>query len=207
LVSSVTTGCLKADEEAEVSSSPPATSPVPEESSEAEDSKSDEQAEPKKEPASADDKATPKVKVTLGGLSKKGGALDVGGKKGKSRDRSQEGEVPGAPKKAPSDPAELAAIATGSKLSEKDVREVAEAHLDDIGKCYARESGEGPLHMEVRLTVGPTGLVQDASVEVKEAAESMKECVVKAVGSWEFPPPEGGGVVKLRYPFTLQPID
>jgi len=205
IVSSATIGCLKSDEEAKRSRARPSAQ-EPDEKSEAEQDDSVAQSEP---PASSAEPAAPKVKVTLDET------LDDAGKGGKkssgvpSRPRpgrriADEGE---GPSDAFGDPSELAAIATGSKLSEKDIRKVAEAHLDDIGGCYARESVDGPLHMEVRLTVGPGGEVTDASVDVEGATESMKECVVKAVGDWEFPAPEGGGVVKLRFPFTLQPID
>ena len=31
-------------------------------------------------------------------------------------------------------------------------------------------------------------------------------CIARAVRRWKFPPPEGGGIVVVTYPFVLQQV-
>lgn len=192
-------GCLQAEKKEDSEAAPPVAAP-PVEQAEPEataDPKADEKSGGRKSKVAedADSNAAPRVKVTLGDLAE-------------SRPSNRPGKrgIRGGPGDD-SQPAPLAATAIGSKMSEEDVRKVAEANADAIGSCYLSESGSEALRLDVRLTVGSTGQVLEASVEAEDASEAMKECVVKAVGKWEFPPPKGGGVVKLRYPFTLEPID
>jgi len=90
---------------------------------------------------------------------------------------------------------------------ETEIRE----HLAQIRYCYQR-----PLTLQPNLSgkvvykfvISADGTV--SSVEVKEttlAQAAVESCVSEVIQKMEFPPPRGGGIVIVSYPFIFRPAD
>ena len=73
--------------------------------------------------------------------------------------------------------------------------------------CYeqglqARPDLEG--RVVTRFLIGPTGAVASATVQSSDLGDGRVEsCIANAVRRWTFPQPEGGGIVRVSYPFLL----
>jgi hypothetical protein len=93
-------------------------------------------------------------------------------------------------------------------LSKEVIRRVIHRHLPEVRACYeqrlnARPDLEGRL--AVQFVIIGTGIVQVAATKTSDLHDPIVEqCVVNAVRRWIFPQPEGGGVVKVTYPFVMQ---
>jgi TonB family protein len=56
----------------------------------------------------------------------------------------------------------------------------------------------------IKFTIGAGGKVTEASITESQTNDpQVDECVLTAARAWVFPPPEGGGVVKVSYPFHV----
>jgi len=56
-----------------------------------------------------------------------------------------------------------------------------------------------------KCIIAPTGAVQTAIKASSTVGNPQLEgCIVNAVRRWNFPAPEGGGIVAVTYPFLLQ---
>ena len=64
--------------------------------------------------------------------------------------------------------------------------------VDKTGKYNV----DNPAHVKALKSQGFT--------ESNLAVSSVGQCISNAVRRWQFPTPEGGGVVTVNYPFTLQ---
>ena len=61
---------------------------------------------------------------------------------------------------------------------------------------------EGRVTMEWRIL--PDGTVEDANVaEDALEDETVLRCFRGVIGRLEFPPPDGGGEITVRYPFNM----
>jgi hypothetical protein len=94
-------------------------------------------------------------------------------------------------------------------LSKVAIRRVVRAHLDEVRHCYNQRLVRNPTlagRVVVQFTIGPRGDVPVAVVRESNLSDgSVGNCIAKAVKTWEFPAPEGGGNVVVSYPFALEP--
>ncbi|RLB57256.1 MAG: hypothetical protein DRJ42_00725 [Deltaproteobacteria bacterium] len=93
-------------------------------------------------------------------------------------------------------------------LSSEVIRRVVRRHVNEVRFCYDQGLMRKPnLAGTVTLSfiIAPTGAVQAASIQSSTLGDSAVEgCISRAWRRWQFPAPDGGGVVMVRYPMTLQ---
>ena len=96
-------------------------------------------------------------------------------------------------------------MTTGTSL----VRRIVRQHINEVRYCYEQELPRHPAlagRLLVQFVVAGTGRVMTSFVESSTLADPrVGMCVTEAVRRWEFPKPEGGGLVQVSYPFQLQP--
>lgn len=96
-------------------------------------------------------------------------------------------------------------------LSPEAIRRVVLRNLGQVNHCYEQGLATNPNaagRVVVRFVIGGTGSVLNSSpTENSLGVPSVGDCVANAVRRWQFPAPEGGGVVTVNYPFNLQPAD
>ncbi|MEZ4410202.1 MAG: AgmX/PglI C-terminal domain-containing protein [Polyangiales bacterium] len=89
------------------------------------------------------------------------------------------------------------------------IRRVVRRHSNEVRSCYAQGLAQDPQlagRVTVRFAIGSEGRVIGVTVvEDTLPSPSVGECIARAVRRWEFPQPEGGGVVTVSYPFTFMP--
>jgi TonB family protein len=87
------------------------------------------------------------------------------------------------------------------------IQRVIRAHLSQVRYCYERALTAQPTlagRVTVSFVIGPSGAVQSASIQSGTLGHAETEqCIVAAVQRFTFPPPEGGGIVAVHYPFVL----
>jgi hypothetical protein len=93
-----------------------------------------------------------------------------------------------------------------SGLSAHVIRVVVRYHLPEIEACYEPHAGTHRGVVRVRWIVDVDGSVREAIV-VDGLHAPIDECVTARVREWRFPPPSGGGLVSVTYPFTLTNTD
>ena len=126
-----------------------------------------------------------------GGLSGYGrGAGGLGGRRASSPD-----VVPGT------------AEVRGS-LDKEIIRRIIRRHINEVKFCYERElvRNAGLVgRVMIQFTIAGTGQVM-ASLVQSSTLNSMpvEQCIAQAVRRWEFPKPQGGGIVVVTYPFVLK---
>lgn len=93
-------------------------------------------------------------------------------------------------------------------LSKEVIRRIIRRHINEVRFCYEQELNSRPDlqgRVGVKFIISPTGAVQTAAVAKSTLGNAKAEqCIVKAVRRWNFPAPEGGGIVVVTYPFVLQ---
>lgn len=94
------------------------------------------------------------------------------------------------------------------RISKKVIRRGIEAHLDEVRACYT-EALEAwrTLHglIKVRFVIAPDGSVIEAvPVYDSSGVPALGCCIARVVRAWEFPPPDGGGMIIVQYPFLLE---
>lgn len=96
-------------------------------------------------------------------------------------------------------------------LSPEAIRRVVLRNLGQVNHCYEQGLATSPNiagRVVVRFVIGGTGSVMGSNVADNSlGVPSVGECIANAVRRWQFPAPEGGGVVTVNYPFNLQPAD
>lgn len=92
-------------------------------------------------------------------------------------------------------------------LSQDEIRRVFRRHVNQIRYCYERELTKDPSlagRIEVKLVIGQDGSVASAQVERDTMRnDAVATCIVGRIKRFRFPPPEGGGIVVVRYPFVF----
>jgi len=92
-------------------------------------------------------------------------------------------------------------------LSPEAIRRVVLRNLGQVSHCHEQSLASNPGasgRVIVRFLIGPTGAVQGSSVAASSYPNaSAAQCIASAVRRWQFPSPEGGGVVSVNYPFNL----
>ena len=75
--------------------------------------------------------------------------------------------------------------------------------------CYEQELTRKPTlggRVVVNFAIAGTGQVLTSVLQSSTMANaSVENCTVQAVKRWQFPAPEGGGLVTVTYPFVLSP--
>jgi len=116
--------------------------------------------------------------------------------------------VAAACQEGPAQPSGAAAVeAPRGVLAKESVKGVIDSHIGAVKACYERalQSARPDLAGKVvaHWTIAADGSVQGASIRDDELGEkSVAECIVKEIGGWHFPAPEGGSVT-VNYPFTF----
>jgi TonB family protein len=93
-------------------------------------------------------------------------------------------------------------------LSKEVIRRAIQLHLNEIRFCYEDALRQAP-DLSGRVSVGflitPSGLVQTAVIEDSSlGSNAAEQCIAKAVRRWTFSAPEGGGYVRVSYPFVFE---
>jgi TonB family protein len=93
-------------------------------------------------------------------------------------------------------------------LSPESIRRVVVRNLSQIIHCHEQGLVQNPSlegRVVVRFVIGNEGTILGSNIsESNIAIPSVAECISNAVRRWQFPAPEGGGVVTVNYPFNLQ---
>jgi hypothetical protein len=94
------------------------------------------------------------------------------------------------------------------KLDKNLVKEYIRKQLGKIKYCYQKGLQKNP-ELEGKVTVSfiisPTGSVMKATVTKTTLNDKEVEgCIENGITTWRFPAPQGGGVVKVNYPFVLK---
>jgi TonB family protein len=94
-------------------------------------------------------------------------------------------------------------------LDKEIIRRIVRRHLNEVRFCYQEGLTRRPSlqgRVVTQFTIAPTGRVMAALLQTSSLKEvSVEACVVNAVKRWEFPAPNGGGLVMVSYPFTFSP--
>ena len=99
-------------------------------------------------------------------------------------------------------------ISTGEgRLTKAEVGSVVHSQLRRFLECYQLLLVKGGTQtgvVKVRFVIAPSGKVSEATITASELHHPRTEsCIVDAMRSLDFPPPQGGGVVVVTYPFTF----
>jgi hypothetical protein len=89
------------------------------------------------------------------------------------------------------------------------IRRIVRRHINEVRYCYEQELVKRPAlagRLSVGFTIAGSGQVIASVMQSSTlAAPGAESCIVNAVKRWEFPRPEGGGIVIVSYPFQLTP--
>lgn len=93
-------------------------------------------------------------------------------------------------------------------LDKEIIRRIIRRHLNEVRFCYEKELlRKADLYgrVTVSFTISGTGQVV-ASIVQQSTMNSppVEQCIADAVKRWEFPKPQGGGIVIVSYPFVLK---
>ena len=109
----------------------------------------------------------------------------------------------------PSSPDVVPGTATvKGSLDKEIIRRIIRRHLNEVKFCYERElMKKSDLYgrIMIQFTISGTGqvvasVVQNSTMNNPE----VEQCIAGAVRRWEFPKPQGGGIVIVSYPFVLK---
>jgi TonB family protein len=93
-------------------------------------------------------------------------------------------------------------------LSKEVIRRAIQLHLNEIRFCYEDALRQAPDlggRVSVGFLIAPSGVVQTAVIEDSSLGSSAAEqCIAQAVQRWTFSAPEGGGYVRVSYPFVFE---
>lgn len=99
--------------------------------------------------------------------------------------------------------------AVEGNLAKDEIRDVVRAHIGEVRDCYDDVLAIDPTaraKFVIDFTIGGDGVVTKSAVGAgSEGPAQLGECVSKAVRTWKFPAPSGGGDVKVTYPFLFEP--
>jgi TonB family protein len=93
-------------------------------------------------------------------------------------------------------------------LDKEIIRRIIRRHINEVKFCYEQEAMK---HQDLRgrvvvqFTIAATGQVVSSSVAQSTTNNgTVDQCIAGAVRRWEFPKPQGGGIVIVSYPFVLE---
>lgn len=89
------------------------------------------------------------------------------------------------------------------------IRRIVRAHINEVRSCYNAGLALDPQlagRVAINFVIGPDGYVTSAVVQENTLSDlEVARCIAKAVETWRFPKPSGGGNVVVTYPFNLTP--
>jgi TonB family protein len=93
-------------------------------------------------------------------------------------------------------------------LDKEIIRRVIRSHIKEVKFCYEQELLRKPDlygRVTIQFTITPMGSVSSSAVQGSTMGNSkVEQCIARAVQRWEFPKPQGGGIVIVAYPFVLK---
>lgn len=99
-------------------------------------------------------------------------------------------------------------VVTGS-LDKEIIRRVIRRHTREVKYCYERELIKNKTlagKVIVSFTISGTGAVVAASAKGGTLGNgAVSACIAAKVRRWIFPEPNGGGIVRVNYPFVFAP--
>ncbi len=99
---------------------------------------------------------------------------------------------------------------TGS-LDKEIIRRIIRRHIYEVRFCYEQELLKKPDlygRVMVQFTISGVGQVVASVVQSSTLNNgTVEQCIAGAVRRWEFPKPQGGGIVMVSYPFVLKSAD
>jgi pSer/pThr/pTyr-binding forkhead associated (FHA) protein len=93
-------------------------------------------------------------------------------------------------------------------LDKEIIRRIIRRHLNEVRFCYEKEL----MHKQdlygrimIQFTISGQGQVVASIVQNSTMNNpNVEQCIAQAVRRWEFPKPQGGGIVVVSYPFVLK---
>jgi TonB family protein len=93
-------------------------------------------------------------------------------------------------------------------LDKEIIRRIIRRHLNEVRFCYEKEL----MHKQdlygrvmIQFTISGQGQVVASIVQNSTMNNpNVEQCIAQAVRRWEFPKPQGGGIVIVSYPFVLK---
>jgi hypothetical protein len=103
--------------------------------------------------------------------------------------------------------------AGGAKIEgalDKDIiRRIVRAHINEVRVCYNDGLLKDPTlagRVAIQFVIKGDGYVGSALIADDNLPDpQVGQCIAKAVQTWQFPKPRGGGNVIVTYPFNLDP--
>jgi FHA domain len=93
-------------------------------------------------------------------------------------------------------------------LDKEIIRRIIRRHLNEVKFCYEKElMKKADLYgrVMIQFTISGTGQVVASVVQNSTMNNPpVEQCIAGAVRRWEFPKPQGGGIVIVSYPFVLK---
>lgn len=87
------------------------------------------------------------------------------------------------------------------------IRRVISRNIAQVRHCYEQALQGNPAlagRVNVAFVIGPMGaVVSSRAVGGDLAGSAVGTCVVSSVRRWNFPQPDGGGMVSVQFPFTF----
>lgn len=86
------------------------------------------------------------------------------------------------------------------------IRPVIRAHQRQINACYVnqhRVRPRMPPHIDITFTIGGDGRVRSVDFPLDVETYSLGMCIGQLMRTWQFPPPRGGYLVTVNYPFDF----
>jgi len=94
-------------------------------------------------------------------------------------------------------------------LDKEIIRRIVRRHLNEVKYCYEQELTRLPAlagRIVVQFMIARNGQVLSSVLQSSSMKNARVEnCTVQAVRRWQFPEPQGGGLVTVTYPFALSP--
>ncbi len=93
-------------------------------------------------------------------------------------------------------------------LDKEIIRRIIRRHINEVKFCYEKELAKKPDlygRVIVQFTIAGSGQVVASVVQQSTMNNGqVDQCIAGAVRRWEFPKPQGGGIVIVSYPFVLK---
>lgn len=101
------------------------------------------------------------------------------------------------------------ATTTGAGLSAEIIQRVIRQSFPRLRACYQKELAKKPElggAMVTAFTISPQGTVSQVQVSQSNLQNpELNVCIVDVMRSLQFPPPEGGETIQVRYPLAMSP--
>ena len=93
-------------------------------------------------------------------------------------------------------------------LDKELIRRVIRQHINEVKFCYEKQlriNNKLQGRVVVQFTIAGTGKVLASMVQSSTLGDpATEQCIAQAIRRWDFPKPQGGGIVVVSYPFVLK---